>query len=456
MTFSPQRLYESKLSQLPRASRWWIAYSGGLDSHCLLHAITEWAPKLPPLTAIHVNHGLNPSAAQWAAHCASVCAERQVPFQSLEVKVTPNPGESLEAAARTVRYSALAHCMGSGDVLLTAHHQDDQAETLLLQLLRGAGPRGLAAMPVLVPFYAGYLARPLLDDSRSALLAYARSVALSWIDDDSNAELRYQRNDLRHRVFPVLLKRWPGLSATLARSASHQAEAAQLLDVLAAQDLHTLLGPEPNTVQIPALLALGAARARNALRYWIRTTGHDTPTASLIERLLAEVVLAKRDAIPLLTWCDTEVRRYRDLLYLMRPAPPLPGPTWAIDWADLNTPLELPWGTLTAQWRVGAGIAESALAQGVTVRLRRGGERCRFVGNPHHRPLKDFWQEAGIPPWERLRTPLLFLGEMLVAVSGLGVCHDFQTPPGERGVVIVYANKRLRNNTVETYNATAV
>lgn len=410
-----------------------MAYSGGLDSHCLIHALTCLAPELPALIAVHVDHGLNAASGRWAQHCGSVCAQLQVPYRSLRVQVQPESGKSLEAMARTARYGVLAQVIEPGEVLLTAHHQDDQAETMLLQLLRGAGPRGLAAMPFLAPFHAGYLARPLLDYSRSDLLVYARTAGLSWVEDDSNMDPRYDRNYLRHKVFPLLLDRWPATSTTLTRAAVHQAEAASLLEFLATQDLPAVVGARPDTLQISALLALGSMRARNLLRHWIRSNGYEIPSAAKLEQILTEAAASRWDATPQITWAGVELRRYRDLLYLMSPLSSLPAPDWQLEWNNLGAPLRLPWGILTAQQTFGEGLAGSACAQGVTVRLRQGGERLRLAGNTHNRPLKDFWQVAGIPPWERIRTPLLFLGEELASVPGIGLSHRFQAQPGEIG-----------------------
>ncbi|CAK0770812.1 tRNA(Ile)-lysidine synthase [Gammaproteobacteria bacterium] len=440
MNFSPTALRVA-LVGVPSARRWWVAYSGGLDSHCLLHALAGLASELPALSVVHVDHGLNSASGDWAQHCASICTQLQVPYRLLRVRIQPEAGKSLEALARTARYGALAQVMEPGEVLLTAHHQDDQVETMLLQLLRGAGPRGLAAMPALAPFHSGYLARPLLEYSRDALLIYARTVGLLWVEDDSNLDLRYDRNYLRHQVLPLLLQRWPAATATLTRATAHQADATYLLESLAKQDLPAVVGVRSDTLQVGALSALDPIRARNLLRYWIRGNGHEIPSAARLEQVLRGVVGARWDATPRLAWVGTELRRYRDLLYLMTPLPPLPAPDWEVKWQDLVVPLCLPWGTLTAQPMIGEGLAGSACIQGLTVRLRQGGERCRLVGSGHHRPLKDLWQAAGVPPWERVRTPLLFLGGELVSVPGIGLNHRFQAQPGDMGWKIVWQGR---------------
>ncbi|CAK0742792.1 tRNA(Ile)-lysidine synthase [Gammaproteobacteria bacterium] len=421
------------LATVPSARRWWVAYSGGVDSHCLLHALASIAAELPELIAVHVDHGLNPESERWAQHCASICAGLRVPYRLLQVKVQSDSGEGLEAAARTARYAALARVMAFGEVLFTAHHLDDQAETVLLQLLRGAGSRGLAAMPALAAFHAGYLVRPLLNHSRAELLAYAHAAGLAWVDDDDNLNQRHDRNYLRHQIFPLLQQRWPAAALTFARTATHQAEATSLLESLAAQDIAQLTRPRSNTLPVAPMLGLGPARARNLLRFWIRDNGHAVPSTAILERVLAEAAMARQDATPLISWTNSELRRYRNLLYLMKPLPDLPLPDWELEWNDLETPLRLHWGILTAQPLIGVGLSELARIQGITVRLRQGGERCRLAGTTHHRPLKDLWQAAGIPPWERTRTPLLFVNGVLAAVPGFGPCHCFQASAGEIG-----------------------
>ncbi|CAK0775898.1 tRNA(Ile)-lysidine synthase [Gammaproteobacteria bacterium] len=398
---------------MPAARRWWVAYSGGVDSHCLLHALVKQTP--PGLiAAVHIEHGIHPRSAQWVRHCAAVCSELKIPFHFFRVRISP--GSGLEAIAREARYAVLAKVVSSGEIVFTAHHQDDQAETLLLQLLRGSGPRGLGAMRKIVPFYKGYLARPLLEISKKEILVYAQQTGLRWIEDESNADSRIPRNYLRNEVLPALESHWPSTTAVLARSAAHQAEASELLDILAIQDLETVVGTHPKTIQVDRLSRLTSSRVRNLLRYWIRDQGHLVPSTTVLQQVL-EVLETRWDATPLVTWEGAEVRRYRNLLYLMRPLAPLPDPDWQTTWNPVE-PLVLPWGTLTAQLTTGSGF----LANQVTVRLRHGGERFDF--GSHHRPLKDLWQAAGIPPWERARTPLLFVGETLVAVPGLGVCSS--------------------------------
>ena len=315
MPLSPT-IIQAALSSVPRSQRWWIAYSGGVDSHCLLHILSGLvSDQRIDLAAVHVDHGLHRDSARWVQHCTEVCTQQSIPLRVFCVQARAAPGESQEATARLARYAAFAELLQAGEVLLTAHHQDDQAETILLQLLRGAGSRGLAAMPPLAPFHAGYLARPLLGQTRSDLIAYAQQEHLAWIEDDSNQDSRMDRNYLRHQVLPVLTARWPSAGKTLARAAVHQAESMALLEVLAAQDQRLVAGPSPQTLRVKPLCALSPARARNLLRYWIRTQGHPTPSTAVLGEVI-KAAAARWDRKALVTWKDSAIWRHRDLLYL--------------------------------------------------------------------------------------------------------------------------------------------
>lgn len=270
----PTRLL-TQLSPWRNAANWRIAFSGGLDSTVLLHLLVTLSQRqpLPPLSALHVHHGLQAVAEAWPDHCRSVCAALGVPLDVVAVQVRPGP--SVERAAREARYAAFVAAIHRNEVLLTAQHRDDQAETLLFRLLRGAGVKGLAAMPAQRPLGQGHLLRPLLDVPRAELEAYARQHGLSWIEDPSNDDHRYARNYLRQRVFPVLAKQWPQASTTLARSAAHMGEAQGLLDDLAQIDLAQAATPGAfdwlglQSLALAPLRALSPARQRNALSHWL-------------------------------------------------------------------------------------------------------------------------------------------------------------------------------------------
>ena len=445
--FSPAQL-QRILNRFP-AARYWVAYSGGLDSHVLLHALAQITALpgttrrdniFPPplmggggsgfeLRAVHIDHGLQPDSESWVKHCEKVCAELQIPLFGLHLNICIDPGASLEAAARDARYQAFTDLIEDGDVLLTAHHQDDQAETVLLQLLRGAGPAGLAGMPECSVFSKGLHIRPLLNFTQAQLRAYAEAHHLAWVEDHSNRDLRFDRNYLRHKITPRLRARWPSYARTLSRSATHSAEATQLMETLAEID-----GGAPDTLSVTVLRTLDEPRQRNVLRTWIKRLDLPLPNTRHLDRVLHDVVNAKYDSTPLVHWPGAEVRRYRDLIHAMQPLPSH-DQSQILVWGTDNS-VELPneMGSLTTTLVKGKGI-KAALWQTlpVTVRFRRGGERCRPVGRKETHELKKLLQESGIPPWQRDRIPLIYLGEQLATVTGLWLCEPFQANSEETG-----------------------
>jgi tRNA(Ile)-lysidine synthase len=437
MPFSPDSLLQQLQRHAP-APAYWVAYSGGLDSSVLLHALHACAGRLQAeIGAVHVNHGLQVHAAAWEAHCRQVCMALGVRYASLSVAAAAAPGESPEAAARAARYAALGRWLPAGHCLLTAQHRDDQAETLLLQLLRGSGVHGLAAMPELIAFGNGLHLRPLLDYPRSDLHAWARAGGLAWIDDPSNLDVAFDRNFLRAGVLPVLRQRWPAAASSLARSAGHCAEAADLVGQLAELDLQHVQGRHAGTLSVACLDSLPAARRRNVLRHWMRAHTGAFPPAVILAHVLRDVLASRQDAEPCVRCGQHEIRRYRDALYLLpRQTPPLrPGD---LPWS-LQAPLPLPQagGVLQATPCSGCGIRASLVAaNGVRVRWRQGGERCRPAGRRHHHSLKKLFQAHGIPPWERDRIPLIYIGDELAAVAGLWVCEPFLSGPTDAGLRI--------------------
>lgn len=431
--FSLERL-RARLAMLTSTGRYWVAYSGGLDSHVLLHAMAALAKEHRgwELSAAHIHHGLQAQAHAWSEHCQEVCAELAVGCRIVRVDATPSNGESPEAAARRARYDALASLLREGDGMLAAHHQDDQAETLLLHLLRGSGPQGLAAMPVCRALGRGWLGRPLLGFPRAALRAYAGDHGLKWIEDPSNLERRYQRNFVRHEVIPVLKGRQPGLPRVLARAARHQAEAAELLDELAGQDLVQVRGVAPGTLDLPVLGQLTPARQRNVLRRWLRELGLPVPAATHLDKVLEDVLPASYDAQPLVHWPGCDIRRFQGSLYAMTPLEPT-HPTVELMW-DPAEPLRTPYGLLSARRVKARGLAVGCSSgRALNVRFRRGGERCHPQERAHGRSLKKLLQEAGVPPWQRDRLPLVYVGGTLAAVPGLWVCRPFQSGPEDDG-----------------------
>ena len=439
-----------KLTAHPNLRRLLVGYSGGVDSHVLLYLLASHRDQLEnrALAAVYVDHGLQPASGAWGHHCEAICRQLGVDFSWLTVNARPSAGESPEAAARRSRYEALAGLLGKDEALLTAHHVDDQAETLLLQLLRGGGPHGLAAMPAFAPLGQGLLLRPLLAVERAEILAYAQDHRLHWVEDASNADHSLDRNYLRHEIMPRLKSRWPAAARTLARSARLCAEAAALADAQAASDLAWIIAGRPDCLVIARLRALSELRQRNVLRYWCRSLKRPVPGEVHLHHILTDAVAAPRDRKPCIRWPGSEVRRYQDRLFAMAPLPPHdPTQVWPLtmgspDRASLIIPGI---GCLSLRAARGEGVRAEAVAAGpLTIRFRRGGERFRPYGRRHSQALKKLLQEAGVPPWERERLPLLYVKDSLVAIAGLWIGADFRAQPEEDGLVLEWQRETDR------------
>ncbi|MET0105585.1 MAG: tRNA lysidine(34) synthetase TilS [Sedimenticola sp.] len=437
MAFTIERLHKRLTALTPdKGGRYLLAYSGGCDSQVLLHALAALGGHLnSPVVAIHVNHGLQDDAEQWARHCAASCSALDIPLETVSLALQPAPGESVEAVAREGRYRAIRELMQPGDLLLTAHQQDDQAETLLLQLFRGAGLRGMAAMPEVAPFGPGHLLRPLLGFTREQLESYATEHRLSWIEDTSNLDQRFDRNYLRHSVMPLLLERWPSIRQTLSRSATYCAEAQGEIERVARDDLSLLLAGDEDALSVSGLLALDPARLRSVLRLWIREHGFRAPNSRRMQQIVSEVLGAGEDRNPVVGWEGVQVRRYRGYLYLV-PEAAAPDPNMQLAW-DGTAALELPEGIgRLVKRNTQGGIDEGRWHQGdLTVRFRQQGLSCRPVGRGGSVSLKKLFQELGVPPWERGRVPLLFIDGQLAAVGSMVVCEPFQAKENQPGLM---------------------
>lgn len=401
------------LPPLPRDGPLRVGFSGGLDSRVLLELLAR-DPRMRALglSAVHVHHGLHPQADAWAAHCAAVCAALGVPLRCLRVTVAADSGLGPEGAARQARHAAFAEALGADEILVLAHHQDDQAETFLLRALRGAGTDGLAAMRPWRRYARGWLWRPLLAQPRAALADYARAHGLQWLEDPSNADPTLDRGFLRRELLPRLRQRWPQAAAGLARSAALSAQAA---DLLAAEEASLLASVRlsADTLQVDAVRALPAARRARLLRHWIAALGLPPLPERVLARVEGELLAARADAQPRIDWHGARLQRWRDRLHAGPIRPALP-PGWSTPW-DGRAPLALPTGGQLAL-RGAAGFDVP-----LSVHARRGGERLRLPGRRHTHALKHLLQEAGIPPWERARLPLLRHpdGELLAAGAAL-------------------------------------
>ncbi len=433
MTFGPEVLLE-RLDALETAAnkpdRYVIALSGGLDSTVLAHALAATRERHgKSLLAVHVDHQLQAESSRWTDYCRDLAARFGIEFVAERVSVDNTESVGIEAAAREARYAVLERHTRGRDWLLSAHHRNDQAETLLLNLMRGSGPAGLAGIGLLMPFADGWLARPLIDVSRAALEAYAAAQDLRWLDDPSNDDLRFDRNYLRHDVLPALEGRWPGVIERLARSAELAGEAASMLDELAAIDLQRV-GGRAARIDIEGLLELSEVRQRNLLRYAIRRAGLPVPGAARLATVIDSVLRAREDAQPLVAWPGAEVRRYRGTLYLL---PPLGKPSWPPGGRALgDRPMALGPGMGALRLVPGAprGLSGPVVEQGLQVRTRRGGEELKPAGRTPTKKLKKLLQDEGVVPWMRDRLPLVFAGEELVAVADLWLAAEAVSEPG--------------------------
>lgn len=386
-----------------------VAFSGGLDSTVLLHlAAADPALRARGLRALHVDHGLHPDSALWAQACGEACAALGIGFHAVRVVVSDS-GEGLEAAARAARHAAFLAHQRDGELFALAHHRDDQAETLLLRLLRGSGD-GLGAMRALRPFGRGAMWRPLLDVPRAHLHAHAVQHGLRWIDDPSNASDRHDRNFLRHHALPLLQQRWQKADASLARSAGLLATQEDLLCAEDAKRLAQVQGVDPASLSVPALMALPAGWQHRVLRCWVSELGLPMLPAQAPATISAELLPARPDARAAFAWSGAVIHRWRDLLHAGRQPAPWPD-EWAATW-DGRHALDLPGGDRLQLSPAGAFDAP------LQVRARQGGERLVLPGRSHSSALKHVLQDLGVPPWQRDRLPLLFAPDGVLLAAG--------------------------------------
>lgn len=413
-----------------------VGLSGGVDSVALLHALAQVAPRLGvTLSALYVHHGLSAHADDWARSCSEQCRALGATLTQVRVHVDLHSKLGVEGAAREARYAVFRQ--QQADAVALAHHADDQAETLLLQLLRGAGVRGLSAMPatrVLDPATGLRLVRPWLRLTRAQIRGYAQRAGLSWIEDESNRDLAFDRSFLRARILPELSARFPGLVETFGRAAHNFADTAQLLEDLAAGDAQGVAAGD--TLPVSALTALSPARARNLLRWFLERQGLPAPTRDQLEEALRQALAARGGAQLRAKLGLVWLRRHRGRLYL-EPVGREPARSWSLTWAGQHqVVLPAGLGCLRFEPAHGTGLSVALLsAQGVTVRTRSGGERMRLAPNRPSRTLKNLLHETLVPEWERGRMPLVFAGEALVWVPGVGQDFRFAAAPDEPGVM---------------------
>lgn len=433
MTFDSQALL-GQLNELKSlagdAPRFVVALSGGLDSTVLTHALANSRDRHNvPVLAVYIDHGLHADSVAWGEHCRAFAEKLGIEFSSRRVAVDLASGQGPEAAAREARYAAFGSLLEQGDWLLSAHHRDDQAETLLLNLMRGSGAPGLAGISAARRFRQGWLVRPLLSFSRGELEEYAGRHALDAIEDPSNLEQQYDRNYLRHEILPRLESRWPGSANRIRRSATLLREASQLLAELADIDGQGALGAA-GKLMISGLSELSEARQRNLLRHTILSLGLPSPGAVHLEQIVREVVRAREDAQPVVAWPGAIARRYRDLLYLMSDDIEAELPAEGQIVAGNRVTLAGGLGELVFHRDCRIGLSDEVMARGAEIRFRQGGEEFKPLFQGYTKKLKKLLQEEGVVPWMRDRLPLVYSGGQLVAVADLWIANDAASEPG--------------------------
>jgi len=418
-----------------------VGFSGGLDSTVLLHLLTQalkaqQSSESPTfnLKAIHINHQLQKEAGLWVEFCRNFCSNQEIPFQSINVSVSGSNQSGVEAAARNARYIAFKDNLSSEDILLTAHHRDDQIETVFLQLLRGTGIEGAAAINPCSKLNQNYLLRPLLNFDRKQLEAYATIHKLQWVEDPSNAATDYGRNYLRHNVLPVIEKRWPSYRKTIQRFSNNARSAAILLNDYVVQDFELSSNPDRNSLKIDLLLQLSLEKRLLVIRFWIKQLGSLMPSESILLEI-HRVLTADEDTNPVVEWGSSKLRRYRNEIFLLpRQAKEVKKSDFF--W-DLKSHLNINGlGELSGQKSLGYGLNEKYAAKKIKVTFRQGGEKCQPAGRQGTHSLKKLLQEYEVPPWQRENIPILVIDGKIAAVVGLFYCDPFAVKKEEQGILV--------------------
>lgn len=423
---SPLEAVAHYVAQHPNVRNYCIAYSGGVDSHVLLDLMSELRLNDGAiiLRAIHIDHGLQVQSPQWSEHASAVCSSLEIPLAVRRVQIN-NEGDGLEASARIARYAEFSAFVIPGEHLLLAQHAEDQAETFLLQALRGSGPDGLSAIPRKRRFAQGYMGRPLLGCTKNSLLVEAELRELDWIEDPSNTDSRHDRNFLRLNVMPLLKSRWPSAAKTLGRSALRCAAASQVLVTVASQDLQQTQIEGTTFLSLSGLKQLPRERAYAVLRLWVRQRGLRMPRLQDLAQVMSDLVDARHDSNGIVNVRDYEFRRYKDSLCLLMPhveTEPFRH-VWDSPFDDLTineTGLTLSRALCERQ---GILMPESG---SITVKSRAGGELIKLGEPAYHKAVKKVLQESSVPPWQRDTIPLLYIDGRLAAIWNIAVAVDFQ------------------------------
>ena len=440
--FVPDNLRDINLENYSRIA---VAFSGGLDSSVLLHSLVSIPEFKEKVFAIHVNHGLSPNSKSWIKHCEKFCSGLGVNFIPLTIELENS--KTNENILRQARYEAFFSCLKKGDVLCTAHHQDDHIETILFRILRGTGIKGLAGIEKYSQMEGIDLIRPLISYSKKDLLDYADKFEVNWIEDESNEDLSISRNFIRKKVIPNLKNdNWPEYKNSISYLSSKAKEANEILDEIAYLDLKLCASESLDRLSILKIKELSHARAMNVLFTWLGINTHLGVSNKLTDQVYKSIILASESSNPVVTFGKKgqkgsfQIRRFNNFLHhlpLTETETLSNKKVWK--WNSDN-PLELPTGTLSMQVALGKGISTQLTEPGISIKGRIGGERCKPEGRSKSQKLKKLFQEYGVPPWVRDRIPLVYVGDQLAAVSDLWVCEEFVAKKDERGIVLSWAD----------------
>lgn len=420
-----------------------IAYSGGVDSHVLMHACAQLNPIFPSLIfkAVHINHGMQSVAPKWQQHCHATADQLGIEINCISVDVINLKQDGPEQAARKARYGAILELVTKHSVVLTAQHQDDQAETLMLQLLRGCGVEGLASMPLLDNFGLGFIARPFLRVNQQAILDYAQRYDLSWVEDPSNVDTNLDRNFLRQQVIPIIKKRWPAFAQTTSRTARHCAEVS---DVLANMAEESITNANKNQLNISELSGKDEKLQRIFLRYWIQENNIQRPSLKVIQQIQHCVIHAFEDKTPFVKWGTNVVRRYKNNLYLLSVLPQFDAAlTLGFDGHSCELPAGL--GQLEVTESIGDGLDLNLWDSAkIVVEFRKGGEVIKLAKRHGTKKLKALFNENHLFPWVRDRIPLIYLDGQLAAIADLWVAEAFQAEKNDPSYTLKWQHPELQ------------
>ena len=404
-----------------------VGYSGGVDSHVLLHLLANLSEFKGKVTAVYIHHGLQACADDWAVHCRHIAHDLSVNFKVVHVNAQPATGQSPEEAARNARYQALKNILSENDVLLFAQHRNDQLETVLLQLFRGAGLKGLSGMPTTIEFSIGVLVRPLLSVNQDEIIQYAQEHKLQWIEDPSNQDIQFDRNYLRQKIIPLLEQRWPAIDTTVSRVAEHCAQAYAVLSASAQEKMHLLYDSQRQSLSISGLLEQDDFAQQWIIREWMNYLGLRMPSQKVMTAILQNILLARQEANPVIRHDGYHIQRYRDNLYIV-PEHKKPDLNQVTTWAKHKESLALADNGRLLLRETEQGIAKHVWDQGnILVKYRQGKEKIALVNRDGRHSLKKLYQEAGIAPWQRDVIPLIYINGELAAIAGYWVSADFYT-----------------------------